>query len=91
MVSMLICIFKLEVILLFCYRDSGVFFKFIWFWFDNFEVVLCKFMFEDWYLCELLVVGNLYDFLIVVILVKKNIGVIGDIGFGKIMLMKLMC
>lgn len=91
MVSMSIRIPKSDVIPLARYRDSGAFSKYIWPRPENFEEALSRLSQDDRHLAELLASGNLHDFLIASILVKKNTGVIGDTGSGKTTLMKSMC
>lgn len=91
LVSMSIRIPKSDIIPLATYRDSGAFSKFIWPRPENFEDALTQLSPDDRHLAELLAAGNLHDFLIAIVLAKKNTGVIGDTGSGKTTLMKSMC
>lgn len=91
MVSMSIRIPKSDIIPMAKYQDSGAFSKFIWPRPENFEEELNRLSPEDRQLARLLAAGNLHDFLIDAVLLRKNIGVIGDTGSGKTTLMKSMC
>lgn len=73
------------------YRDTGALSHFIWPRPKSFDEAVLSLTEEDKRLAKLLHAKNLYSFLISAIHYKKNIGVIGDTGSGKTMLMKSLC
>lgn len=91
LVSMSIRIPKSDIIPLSVYRDSGAFSKFVWARPSNFEVALLELSADDRKLAMLLNQGNLHDFIVESVLMKKNTGVTGNTGSGKTTLMKSMC
>jgi len=73
------------------YQESGAFSRYAWPHPKDFESSIEQLAPEDRLLAQYLYQKDLYNFLVHAIRHKKNIGVIGDTGSGKTMLMKSMC
>ena len=73
------------------YAASGFFSKFVWPKPKQSLSGSAKLSPEDRKLVELLNVGNLRQFLVEAVQSCQNIGIVGDTGSGKTMLMKSMC